>query len=619
MLLLAAVAYCLLLARLKQHVSTFRDFVLIPSTVIFGFVIYYIGYITLPEPDSRAVVVVRAIHSTAEMVFMQSEIDGISERMRNNNIYMVAYVVAHFLGILLAITAALSLFGRNLNAKIRLIVSHKKSCYILFGYSDEALLLCKDLLKNDPSRLVIFVGEKGEACDGELLDQIESNGAYYIDNSTAKNELGGKILFRHITNSESKILYISPDEDKNISNALHLFTLIKGLSAEQRAKVEKNTSVYLQIDSEDMTQIFEEARRQMGINIEYSIFNVPEIIATQLVRNYNPMEYINIDSSRGVASENFEVMIIGFGRIGRNILRRTIEYGQFVGSTYRATVVDREINSKIGSFEANYPALVENYNIESHSGMVGSGSFFTTLKERAPMLKQIIISLCDDAQNAKSAIEVNKVLTSLGYNNIDIFIVTRRDDNYHYLDDSDEFRAIHCIGQSRDIFSEQIILNEELKVQAKSINNYYNASKPPEKRKEWGMLENIKQQSNISAANNIPVKLKLLGLTAEHLRAMSLEQYKKLLRENTIKYENLARTEHLRWNATYFSRGWQRWDLKALPDHATNQNHPLKLHACLVEWGELDAVGDHFGGEPYKQYDFDNIDGLWELANNNLF
>ncbi len=622
MLLASAIVYCFLLAKLKNRVSTFRDWILLPAAAGSGFIVYFIGFATCPDPDMTSTTIFRAIHATVMMILMESTIGDISEQMRSNHLYMVFFSIAHFLGILLTTTTALSLFGRRVNAKLRIMTSFHRNCYIFFNINEESLTLAKDLLANDRSRDIFFVGEaagkKGESSDEEssdIFDRIESIGAYYIDNSDeSSNGIGGRLLFKHIINTNSKLIYICPDENHNISAVLHLFSLLKEISPAERESAERNTSVYLQIDSEDMIDIFEEARRDMGVTIDYSIFSVPEIIAQQLVRTYNPSKYVAIDGAKGVATQDFEVMVIGFGRNGRNMLRRIIEFGQFEGSRFHATVVDREVDQKIGSFDANYPGVMKNYLIEPIADCVGSKSFFSLVKERSSRLKQIVISLDSDSLNVKIAIEVNKIFSAMGLNDIDIIIVTRERDNYLYLHNSDDFDSIHCIGQNVDTFTEDIIINESLWNKAKATHDHYNSTKALERRKPWSSLESIKRQSNISASLHIGTKLSLLGLTKEQLCSMSREEYMEYITGDKERYENLARTEHLRWNATYFSRGWQPLPLSTLKDNSISQDHHRKLHVCLVSWEELVAVEKFFDGEPYQRYDFDNIDAMYELV-----
>lgn len=605
LLVIAVFCYCFMLARLKHKVVFFRNFILIPATVISGGIVYYYGYITIPDMN-RGIAILNAIHSTAAMTLLRSDFKSVSEVARSSNLYILAFTIAHFFGIMLTVTTALSLWGRRLNATFSLLTTMRKPCYVFFNSNEESLTLAKDILREDTKRQVYFIAKHNTKIDSTLLDTIESMGAYCVDNTNTNNKIGGKMLFRRMIHTKSKLFYISEDEDKNINDALHLFTLINKQSISKKQEAEANICIFIQIDSEDMTQIFEEARKKMNITLEYSVFNVPEIISTQVVNTYNPVNYIALDTETGTATEDYEVMIIGFGRNGRSIMRRVLEYGQFVGSTFRATVIDRSIDTKMGSFDTNYPALNDNYNIVPVSDYVGSSTFFKLLKERSHSLNQIIISLNDSALNVKTAIEINKMLNTLGIKHIDIIIVTRKNDNYLYLHNSNEFESIHCVGQNKDIFSADIIINDTLRESAKIIHAYYNSKQKPEKQKQWHELEIIKQLSNISAASHINTKLKLLGLTKDDVLKMSEPEFIDYLASNPRRFTNIAITEHLRWNASYFVRGWNSWAV-----NPESQDHKQKLHVCLVDWDTLNELDKYYSTQ-YQSYDYNNVAILHE-------
>lgn len=617
-LILIIVIYCGILVKLKHRVNKLRDWILLPITAIGGFLVYFIGYTTGPlNPDGMGMTMLKIMQSTMQMLLLYIDIDGINQELRENTLYMTFFIIIHALAMLLVVTAAISLFGRRLNAKIRLLVGFNKKCYIFFNTNDHAITLGEDLLRNNPKRLVVFVGEKASKNDMSMFDKIEKFGAYYIDNNQSKNKIGGKLLFNHIVRCKSNLFFISGDENENVSGGLHLFTLLKQLSPKRIKLAQQKIKLYIRIESEGINQIFEEVRKTESINLHYCVFSDAQIIATQVINQYNPLKHVGIDSSKAIATKNFEVVIIGFGEKGSAILRKLIEYGQFVGSRFHATVIDKTINTKIGSFNATYPEILKNYNIETIEDCVGSLTFFDTLREASKNLKQIIISLGNDALNVKTAIEIEKMLKTLHRTEIDIIIITRKDLNYSYLHKSNDFHSIHCIGQNKDIFSEEIIINEALSAQAEATHNFYSQNKAVNKQKPWQELENIKQESNISASNHITTKLALMGLTVDQVKQMkSQEEFINYLKSDTLRYENLAKTEHLRWNAFYYVRGWHKWSLEDIGGD-TNQDQEHKRHACLVDWNDLDAVSKRFN-EPYKQYDFDNIDKIYELVENNI-
>ncbi len=609
--LLLAALYILLLARLRHRVETFRNYVLLPITALLGFGVYFVGYQALGE-NSAATDIILAIFSTVEMVVMKADLGGVAESCRASGVYMALFCLAHAMAIVLVATTVLSIWGKRLITKLLLRIYRHKRSYIFFDTNDEAMTLATDLLHNDKSRLVIFVAE-----DDSHTEQIERMGAYYINPAKSRNSVGGKSLFTNIISSNSELFYITNNEAQNMNGALTMLTMLKALPPKKLQVAEESIDLHIRIASEDMQQIFEEARTAQGVNLNYSIFNEAEIIATQFIREYPPVNYIKPDTDKAIATTDYEVMIIGFGRKGRAILRKTIEFGQFVGSTYRATVIDMAIRQKMGSFNASYPGVKANYAIEPVEDYASSDTFFELLKERSTTLKQIVVALPTDAQNITRAIEIHKILSSLGRTDIDIIAITRSANGYDYMHTSTDFESIHCIGRNSDIYTEAIIVNDALAAQAVATHNFYNAQKPTAKQQAWRTLSSHKQQSNISVSLHTSTKLALMGLTTESLKEQfaTNEEYLSFLRSNQERYDNLARTEHLRWNAFHFVRGWRKWDLSE--ENSAGKptgDEKNKLHICLVDWNSLDVLDTHQGQEVgiYKGYDYDNSDNIWK-------
>ncbi len=117
---------------------------------------------------------------------------------------------------------------------------------------------------------------------------------------------------------------------------------------------------------------------------------------------------------------------------------------------------------------------------------------------------------------------------------------------------------------------------------------------------KWEQLPEIRKISNLSAALHLVTKLKLAGLLPETIKKLkNKNRFIGLLGEERL--ENLAKGEHLHWNATLFTHGWDTWT--AIPgDSSGNKDEKRKLHACLVDWEELQRIENKFG-EPYREYD----------------
>ena len=271
-----------------------------------------------------------------------------------------------------------------------------------------------------------------------------------------------------------------------------------------------------------------------------------------------------------------------------------------------------------GLFEHYYPGL-KNYQLEYHEAEVNSSEFFNLLKDKLAGLKYILVALGEDELNIKTAVELSHFISRETDNDqIKILTDVYNTRDYSYIQQAKEcFKEICLYGSNDNIYTEDIIINESREMTARKIHAYYNAQKAVEKQVPWQALSPIKKMTNISAASHIYTKLQLAGLTPQDFAQWSTEEeYVKAL--GNERFENLAKGEHLHWNATLFVHEWDVWHLSDIPDFVSvNKDEKHKKHACLVDWEELKKVEERFG-EPYRKYDRDSVRNIWELAKANL-
>lgn len=615
LIFLLALIMLIILAKARERIVAIRT-ILLAVAVVGGFALFYIGYKASMQPYEEGTnVMLRAAQSTARMLIMQPDYNGVTISL-NNPLYYWSFVIVNSVALTVFVLAAMALFARRSYGWLRLIARFNAQSYIFTNTNEQSITSARDIVKHNPKALIIFLNQLTEKGDNILFNMVESMGGAYVE-STKRNPLELLLLRLHIKASKSHIFCMSDDEDANVADAI---SIIDSLDNYNKPKLSTNLNLHIRFYSNDIRESFEEYIRINKIGIEYNIFSDAELIAYDVVTDYPPVDSIDIDTKNGAAKENYEVMIVGFDRKGRATLRKMIEFGQFVGSTFKATIVDKNVEQKRGSFEALYPALEDNYNLNYVQTFVGEKQFFELLKRESSTLKQIVIALGNDSLNIQTAIEINKLLSDFGGDRVKILAVVSSDRNYNFIHSSQDLSAIHCIGQQTKIFTEDNVVKGAVSLQARRINDYYRRNNPT--KPEWEKLEYIKKESNISVALHAYTKMQLLGLTAERLLTFdSEESYVCWLKENQPRLDNLARTEHLRWNANYFIRGWQKWELSQIPlDNKSGQDHTRKLHCCLVVWDSLPEV-DKWAGQDigqYQGYDYDNTYNLYALFSEGL-
>ena len=83
------------------------------------------------------------------------------------------------------------------------------------------------------------------------------------------------------------------------------------------------------------------------------VFERPELVARLLMQEYPICDAVSFDSE-GRATEATECLLVGFGRVGQECLRKIVANGQFEGSTFHLAVFDPELENIDGFFKLRY-------------------------------------------------------------------------------------------------------------------------------------------------------------------------------------------------------------------------------------------------------------------------
>ncbi len=616
MLALIIIAYYVILIKCKSKANWVRlQKILLAVVVIIGLPLYYYAYSSdvaegYKDMNEMTKLILSAIYTAKVLTLLpDTKIVG-SGLLKTELIFSALFFVLYATSLLLLIMVAMTQFGRRTNSYLRFYLNGQKDKYLFLGENSATITLAEDLSKNN-NRLILFIGNlRADKKDFTFYDKVEAFGGVYIETNTSVSKFS-KYLFKNPLH----LFFMSDNEDENLADTLKIVEQLKILPDNEK----KNIHIHLRLESENIHQLFEQQITKLGSWLQYTIFRDSELIATMMVKEHNPVDLVKPDIQKAVATTNFEVMIVGFGSNGNAALRKLIECGQFVGSKFRAIVIDKDISSKMGSFYAQYPGLYENkevYKIDPIETEVGSEHFFGIIEKECTTIKQIVIALGEDNLNIRTATDVNNKLMCLGHSAIKTIAIVRDKKYYTALP---IFNQIYFTGRNDKLFTEDIIVNEKLIIQAKQLHSFYEKKKKEKAEKdgkeyktvEWEKLIYIKKVSNQTVAEHVIAKLSLIGLTPEQLKTnfSSKEKWVEYIKSYPDIYKNLAKGEHLRWNASYFVRGWRKWNLGDITG-GENQNAALRLHACLVAWDELENVEKRFNA-PYREYDHNIIDEIY--------
>lgn len=168
-----------------------------------------------------------------------------------------------------------------------------------------------------------------------------------------------------------------------------------------------------------------------------------------------------------------------------------------------------------------------------------------------------------------------------------------------HLFSSQSFPHASVFGGSKEIFTKQIVMKDELNRCAELLNDIYNQSS--DNPVEWKDLSPFLRQSNIAAADHLIVKIRYL-LNDDSQLEVTEENCEKAYNEYCSRKEKDAdlfqEMEHRRWVRFHQLYNWTSGDIKSFA---------LREHPCLVPYSELK--------EQDKQKDAYSWELLGSLAN----
>ena len=370
----------------------------------------------------------------------------------------------------------------------------------------------------------------------------------------------------------------------------------------------------------------------------------------------HPVNFVNIQKG-GIVADSFNALVIGFGEAGKEAMSFLYEFSAFLGaddmrSPYKLIAIDRNMDQIKGGYYAQRPALKSNENLELHKACVNSETYWdivTKIVSRG--LNYVIVSLGDDELNIKTALElyeyVMRYSTNFGgkfsYNHGNFVIYVKVSDNrYEYLrDELYDANVVRFYGKEESIFSKDNVFNEKHEGEAQIFEKaYLEAKSKNEKNKTKTGIEILRKtersvSQNLSNSYHRATKIKLLtaGMSEESheafLKRLSslkrvpedikdfagtywYEENKVRQDDETLLMTNVAKCEHLRWNAAIEMLGYEKNE-----DDCFSCCEFVMRHNCLTTWDGLHQIWlksvENKTVEEYKRYDFMTVEEAIQL------
>ena len=508
----------------------------------------------------------------------------------------------HLIAFYTAAAALLIRFGNELLKWIRITTSGISEINLIFGINADSIMFGRNAASVKGSMLV--------CTDSIIREDYESSiramgGLTFTDKDalTASPAFLKKIRMKP-GKMKLKLYALSEEYDRNLQYARMMSGSLKtlGISPEQ-------TKLVLLGTDEWKGMFFQSGESHYGYGSVMS-FDEAEMTARLLMHEYPLCDAINFDEN-GRALDDTDVLIVGFGRLGHEVLREVIANGQFEGSKFHATVYDPNYEHRTGFLRSQYPGMFVNYNIDFEPQNGRGSKIFKFLQDNASKLKYIVVCLDDRDLARDIAVHMADRLQALGYSlNV-------------YTCDS---KSVRCYSQYAQeckthwLYDSELLYSAELDQYAMELNHRYTGGK--DKYEDWKNCDYFGRMSSRASVDY------LIPLTRRIKNMMNTEE---LTHEQR---ENLARCEHLRWCAFHYTFGFDVMDKEEFAQRVKDYQNEIRAHGkssikitkdtkalkhvCLVDWDELDEISRiensiTHGNRNYKDSDRKNVDMVMEL------
>ncbi len=410
--------------------------------------------------------------------------------------------------------------------------------------------LINKLLKKDVKSCDIIIG-----CDDESLEYAVKNDAVVLKESSDEissfQELianGYTVLNKDFTVSFLKSSYFKKNNRYNFiylgearKSIKLLNTFINYLDTEKK---KKNIYFYAQVpeDGIEMVQnhisnLYQDDERIHRI----TVFGRNELVAREFVENepitkYMPDDYVNKNFYIN-PDKTINVVMVGFTKLNREILRQYVMNNQlatFKDGAYQLFGINYHIfaNGDEGKNWAGFEVDAELTKLKNEAGddyfkmpelpWNGKINYYDSIPTLAEIDKKIFADIMKENTYTCVIIDTGDIYLNMKIENkLSLLLAGKTERKYHIYVRRGELFAdkkahVDCYGEYEKILDRDIIIGEKLLRLAKMISNQYlNAGQDAET--EWKKSSYFNMFSNIYAANNLRLKLNLMGFDYEEL------------------------------------------------------------------------------------------------------
>ena len=582
-----------------ERVATLTTWFLVVS--VFGGLVYY-GAGLMELTGDLMLTAVRTPVMVLRMFLGVNEYPAIEgTRLVSTRLGQIGYWLVHLLAFYSVASAALNSIGAEAMRQLRFFLSRRGDLTLIYGINDQSIALGKECLRAQKGSVVFFAENVSSAMADDLnyagMSVMSGLAAVSCDNRTMRR--------LHIGARKLTVYALDDEEDRDLFFALRLKDAL-----EKRKIPPEHTRITLPGAEDIIASMLQVSQDSYGFGY-VNVFDRSMLAARAMIRMCPPWEAVRFGPD-GRAEEDYSCVIVGFGSIGQAVLKQLVMNGQFAGSTFHATVFSNNFDREVGYLRADCPELLRRYDIRSSESDARESDFYGYINKHRASIK--LIAVCTGSE------ENNRELSD----NLMLFLERRLAQNISVVRvGSMGVRYQARVGspiRTYDIYTREFLSAEDADRNAILLNASYDGSERTDWEK-WVACDSFGKMSSRASADFSSAFIRASGSSREEMLAGKWSPSPELLR-------NLGETEHMRWNAFHYAMGYQTMSRDEFEANAREwarckaegrpcsikiaKNGEKRLHACLVDWDELDELSERENSLTgrsidYKQTDVNNV------------
>ena len=517
-------------------------------------------------------------------------------------------ILFYYLSCVFSISIVISIWGGKITNRWRLFLLRflrmKRYVFWCDVPSQKEWMLANDIYENSYNDHCIFSVEESYIENAsELQKELNFHGHLLC--------LRKPMQFHKVCLGATKHFFLTDDYNLNVKMANWLLEKYQSTS-------HKKLDFYVRI-SDDVRKAWAEHWAegiQKKANVVIHLINEASLLARILVSQYPLLKAprIRINTKTGKVSGKFKILLLGFGEVGKALLRETICDGQFLQSSsdgrtpFSVDVFDRNPAAfdLWGSF---FKEAMEENNVRFIQGDVCTSEFYRRIEPELSGYNRIIIAFGDNSLNLETATRIkiiakqkDIVFGNSSQSSASLMIRVSDSATAKVLRDPTRNSQVDDVffGVLNECYCREVIINETLDRRAKIINMNHIVQQHPgiktDEDKEWrlaSMFEREKARSSASGMNN------LLLLTGMDETTFDSRKWNNLISDEKL-LNVLAETVHMHWCAFLMMRGIRKWPLSEVGDNAQKPNdvEDHMRHAALTDYKNLPEVDRRFNRNP---------------------